>query len=181
MKNNNTKNIVLIGMMVALVTVGTFINIPTPGNIGGLVHLGTLVTFAVAIKYGPKYGALAGGIGAMIFDIYFIYLLWAPATLLIRLLMGYLVGKIAMDVKGKGSNHMKNLIATVVGGIVIVVGYFLFQAFILGLMSESNADNYGVSAAMISIGGNVLQFVIGLLALVLVKYLPVLDETKKAM
>ena len=66
MKTNSTRTIVMTGMMVALVTVGTFINIPTPGNIGGLVHLGTLITFAIAIKYGPKYGAIAGGIGAMI-------------------------------------------------------------------------------------------------------------------
>jgi uncharacterized membrane protein len=171
----------MTGMMVALVTVGTFINIPTPGNIGGLVHLGTLITFAIAIKYGPKYGAIAGGIGAMIFDIYFIYLLWAPATLLIRLLMGYVVGSIAHYKLKEGKDSLFNFIALTVGGVIIVVGYFLFQSFILGLMGETNGDYYGVSAALISIPGNVIQYLIGLLALVLVKYLPELEKSKKAM
>jgi len=57
----------------------------------------------------------------------------------------------------------------------------LFQSFILGLMGETNGDYYGVSAALISIPGNVIQYLIGLLALVLVKYLPELEKSKKAM
>lgn len=177
MKKNRTRSLVMTGMMVALVTVGTFINIPTPGNIGGLVHLGTLITFAIAIKYGPKYGAIAGGIGAMIFDIYFIYLLWAPATLLIRLLMGYTVGSIAHYNLKNGKDTLFNFIALTAGGIIIVVGYFIFQSFILGMMGESNSDYYGMSAALISIPGNVIQYLIGLLALVIVKYLPEIEKT----
>lgn len=171
-KSTETRELVLIGMMVALVTVGTFINIQTPWNIGGLIHLGTLVTFVIALKYGPKYGALAGGIGAAIFDLYYIYLLWVPATLLIRLFMGYVVGMIATSKEGFGTSNFKNFIAITVGGVMIVVGYFIFQAFLLAPMGETNPEYYGVSAALYSIPGNVVQYLLGLFSLIVIKYLP---------
>ena len=172
MKIRNTKTITMIGIMIALVTVATYIGIPTPGSMGGYIHLGTLVTFVIALKYGKEIGALTGGIGAALFDIFSLYTLWAPGTLVIRLVMGYTVGKIAETDEGQGISMKKNVIAILVGGVILLVGYFIYQLFILGLFGETDPNQIGAVAAFTSIPGNVMQIVLGLVALQVIKYLP---------
>ena len=110
MRSKDTQRIVFSGMFIALVTVATFINVPYPGSAGGLMHLGTLMMFIIALKFGKTYGALSGGIGMYIFDLIGGYGIWAPGTLVVRLIMGYVVGWIAQDEKGQGSNIYRNII-----------------------------------------------------------------------
>lgn len=69
MTNKDTVKIAVSGMFIALVIVATFINVPFPGAVGGLVHLGTLMMLIIAMRFGRYYGALAGGIGMALFDI----------------------------------------------------------------------------------------------------------------
>lgn len=179
MKSRNTKTITLIGIMIALVTVATYIGIPTPGSMGGYIHLGTLVTFVIALKYGKEIGALTGGIGAALFDIFSLYTLWAPGTLVIRLIMGYVVGKIAETDEGQGLSTKRNVIAILVGGVILLVGYFIYQSLILGLIGEVDPNQIGAVAAFTSIPGNVVQIILGLIALQVIKYLPSLTTKKE--
>ncbi len=162
MKSTDTKKIVYSGMFIALVTVATFINIPYPGSVGGLMHLGTLMLFIISLKFGKSYGALAGGIGMGIFDVLGGWMSWAPGTFVVRLIMGYIVGWIAEDKNGQGSNTFKNLIAIIAGGIVMIVGYYLYEATFL--------TSFG--AATLSFTGNAAQIIVGLISLFVIKHIP---------
>ena len=55
MQNTTTKEIVITGLSIALVFVATlFINIRLPIGQGGLIHLGNVPLFLVAIIFGKK-------------------------------------------------------------------------------------------------------------------------------
>jgi uncharacterized membrane protein len=93
--NNGTKKITFGGLMIALVMVTTFsIKIPVPFT-QGYIHAGDSMIFIAAILLGWKYGALAGGIGSAMADILGGYAHWALPTLIIKALMGALVGWVA--------------------------------------------------------------------------------------
>ncbi len=167
MRSKKTEQIVYGGLFVAIVFVSTyFIQIPTTGISGGLIHLGNIAMFSIAIKYGRKYGALAGGVGMALFDLFSAWFVWAPATLVVRGLMGFVIGLIAQDKKGQGANMVKNVIAIIVGSVVMLSGYFFFEAVILGVGW----------AALGGVPGNLVQLAIGLIALGIIPFLP---EMKK--
>lgn len=160
MRDNKTMRIVASGMFIALVVVATFINVPFPGAVGGLVHLGTLMLLIIAMRFGKYYGAIAGGIGMAIFDILGGWLAWAPGTFVVRLLMGFVIGLIAADKLGQGKSIPKNIFAWFSGLVIMVVGYYLYEAIFLTTFET----------ALLSIWGNVIQFGIGLLAIPAVYY-----------
>ena len=71
MTSDSIKKIVISAMSIALTFIATaFINIrlPIQAN-GGLIHLGNVVLFTVAILFGKKVGAIAGGVGMALFDL----------------------------------------------------------------------------------------------------------------
>ncbi len=167
MKSKKTEQIVYGGLFVAIVFVSTyFIQIPTTGISGGLIHLGNIAMFSIALKYGKKYGALAGGVGMALFDLFSAWFVWAPATLVVRGLMGFVIGLIAQDKKGQGANMLKNVIAIIGGSIVMLSGYFFFESVILGVGW----------AALSGVPGNLVQLAIGLISLGIIPFLP---EIKK--
>jgi len=124
------------------------------------MHLGTLTALIIAIAFGRKYGALSGGIGMFIFDLFSPYAVWALGTLIVRFTMGYVVGMIAESPEEEtmGINVLRNLMAIIAGAIVMIVGYYLYEAIFLT----------DFRAALLSISGNVVQFTLGLFALAIV-------------
>ena len=65
MKENKVQFIAITAMAVALTYVFTaFVNVrlPMAAN-GGLIHLGNVPLFIMAILFGKKTGAIAGGVG----------------------------------------------------------------------------------------------------------------------
>jgi len=170
MRSLKTEHIVFAGLFISIVFVATyFVQIPTTGISGGMIHLGNIAMFSIALKYGRKYGALSGGIGMMLSDLFGLWVFWAPGTLIVRFLMGYVIGLIAQDKKGQGSNIVKNIIAIGLGSVVMLSGYFVFEAVILGVGW----------VAFASIPGNLVQITIGLTALVLVPLLPNMKSEEK--
>jgi len=110
MTSNETKKITFGGLMVALVFVTTFsIKIPVPFT-QGYIHAGDSMIFIAAILLGWKYGALAGGVGSALADILGGYANWAIPTLLIKTVMGALVGWIAQDA-GERDNKTKIILS----------------------------------------------------------------------
>jgi len=168
--SQDVKRLVYSALFIAIVFVATYINIHIPILMGqgGLVHLGTLVMFIIAIKYGRTYGALAGGVGMALFDLLSIWATWAPGTLVVRIVAGFVMGQVALSKEGQGKSLVRNVLALLAGGAVIVVGYWLFEGIFLG---------YGLVPALGSVPGNILQIVIASLGLFLLKSMPEL-ETK---
>ena len=161
-----TRQMILTALFIAIVTVSTYIRIHVPLGTGGLIHIGTLTMFTIALRFGPRYGAISGGVGMALFDIFSEWASWAPGTFVIRLIAGFVVGYIALSKKGQGENRVRNLLACLAGGVIIVAGYFIYEGFFLGT---------GL-AAVASIPGNVAQLIIGLLAIFILPSIPRLED-----
>ena len=146
---SNPLIISLIGIFTALTYVVTaFIQIPIPAT-GGVLNVGDLMVMFTALLFGPIVGGISGGVGPMIFDIFSPYSIYAPATLVIKGIEGFLIGFIS-NPKNKSSRiSYRDLFAVVIGGLLIPIGYFIFEAYIL---------NYGVSVALVEVPGNFFQF-----------------------
>ncbi len=163
-KNLKTKFIVINGLAIALVFIATmFINIRLPlmGN-GGLIHLGNVPLFLVAIIYGRKTGAIAGAFGMGLFDIISGWTAWAPFTFVIAGAMGYIVGLISE--KSNQSPWIANTVAIILALIIKIVGYYFAEVILY--------HNWIVPIG--SIPGNILQVVVaGILVL------PIAERSKK--
>jgi uncharacterized membrane protein len=88
--------------MTAFVFVTTsIIKIPIPFT-NGYIHAGDMSIFIGAILLGPTYGAILAGLGSAMADFFGGYAQWVLPTLVVKGIMGYLVGAIAHSrIKGK--------------------------------------------------------------------------------
>lgn len=170
MGHNDTRKVVLSSMFISLVFIASFFNIPSPAALGGLVHLGTLVSLVIAMRFGKYYGAIAAGVGMGLFDIFGGWFIWFPITLIARLIMGYAVGLISSyGKKGQGKNVFLNLIAWAVGLVIMLSLYYVYEAVVIS----------DFTLALKSVPGNLAQFLIGLIAPFSVVYLFKQFEIKK--
>ena len=161
-RQNTTKELVITGLSIALVFVATcFINIRLPIGQGGLIHLGNVPLFLIAILFGKKIGALAGAFGMGLFDLMGGWTPWAPATFVIVGLMGYIVGWIA-----EHKDDMTGYVLAILAACSIkIVGYYIAEGFIYG--------NW--IAPVTSIPGNLVQ--IGVAAVLV---LPIAEVVRRA-
>jgi uncharacterized membrane protein len=134
----DSRSLAAMAIMGALTTVVTMFALPFAPT-GGFFNLGDAIVMTTAIVFGPIVGAVAGGVGSALADLLLGYSAFAPFTLLIKGLEGFLIGTIA---GGKGKTSlMKMAIAWVVGGVTIVGGYWFAEAFIMGLgVPAANAE-----------------------------------------
>lgn len=147
--NKKTKLIVLNGLMVAIVCLATMIiQIPVPLT-EGYVNIGDSIIFISSILFGPITGMISGGVGSCLSDILTGYSHWALFTLLIKGLEGYIVGFIVR----KNVTLIKNILATLIGTFIMVIGYLLAGSFLQGSFIVS----------LSSIPSNLLQGIISML------------------
>ncbi|WP_242838379.1 ECF transporter S component [Clostridium ihumii] len=152
-----TKKIILMGLFTALCFVGTWVHIPIP--IGGgmsMIHLGTTMIFIIAILIG-KEAAIPAGIGCALFDLISPgYSLWVIPTLIVKGLMGYVTGKIAFANGNNGKSLSYNILGFVAGGVVSLLGYFVFnwalfkgwQGAVASLLTSSITTGIGLVIAI---------------------------------
>lgn len=154
-----TRELALAGLMIAVVFVITkYFQIPIPQT-KGYFNLGEAGIYAGALLFGPLVGLLAGGIGSALADLASGAAQFAPFTLVIKGLEGLLVGLIAWggwnQAMPASSPVASRVVAMVVGGIVMVGGYFIAEAFLLQL---------GVPAAVAEVPYNIVQVAVGVVA-----------------
>ena len=149
----------LWAVMAALVCVTTlFIRIPNP--MGGYFNVGDVVIFINALTLGPLIGGVAGGLGSSLADLIG-YPVFAPFTLIIKGLEGFIAGLIANK-----KSVLRDVLAVVAAGTEMILGYFLTEFYL-----------WGIGDALAEIPGNIGQIAIGGLlgipiAMVLRKRLP---------
>lgn len=162
--NSKTKKIVLTALFAALACVATYIiRIPTPTN--GYVNLGDCIVLMGGFVLGPVYGAIAGGVGSALCDLFSGYMIYVPATLIIKAIMALAAGKIYQKSKAKNTGTV--IFAGLIGEIIMVAGYFLAEALFMGY-------GWGAAAGILS---NVMQGVIGIAAAALL--MPVMKKINK--
>ena len=142
----DARTIATAGVMLAFVFVMTWVP-KVPIGPGGYVHLGDAAIYAAAFLFGPVVGVFAAAFGTMFSDLAAGYGAWAPGTFVIHGLQGLVAALIAWR---RGLRSM--VMAAVVGGAIVVVGYFLYQWLIL---------QSGIGAAWTSVWPNTFQVVAG--------------------
>jgi uncharacterized membrane protein len=146
---SNPLIISLIGIFTALTYVVTaFIQVPIPAT-GGYINVGDLMVMFTALLFGPIVGGISGGVGPMIADILSPYSIYAPATLIIKGIEGVLIGFISNPKDRSSRISYRDIIAVIIGGLLIPFGYFIYEAYIL---------NLGVFVALAEVPGNFFQF-----------------------
>lgn len=150
MKNEKTKKLVFTAMFAALCCVATYlIVIPIPGGFG-YVNLGDIFVLMAGWCLGGVYGAVAAGVGSALADLWSGYLIYAPATLVIKAAMSiagyYLYTVFKKFIKKDGLDFLPRLFAAVVAELIMAFGYFVFEWIL-----------YGFSAAIAGIPFNLLQ------------------------
>lgn len=161
--------IVVTAIFIALTYIFTaFINVrlPIAAN-GGLIHLGNVPLFIGAIIFGKKTGMIAGGIGMGLFDLLSGWTLWAPFTLVIVGLMGFVVGKITE--KEEHQKFVWYVVAIIAACAIKIVGYYIAEAIIYG----------NLVAPVTSIPGNLVQ--IGVAAVIVLLIVGRLNVAAKKM
>lgn len=150
----NTRELALMALFVALVTIATMIiQVPTVTN--GYVNIGDAMIFFVALTFGKRYGAVCGGVGSALADLLSSYAQYVPVTLIVKGFEGFVVGYLFE--KSKKAKWMAP-VACLIGAAVMVAGYFIYEATVL---------SYGLGA-LGSVPGNIVQ---GLTSLVIAQVL----------
>jgi uncharacterized membrane protein len=126
-------NLSLIGVFSALICILTMvISIPIPAT-QGFINIGDAGVMICGMLFGPIIGGFSGGIGSSLADIFLGFTLYAPGTLIIKGLEGFVVGIIANPVKYYKKINYRDILAVIAGGLLMVYGYFLYEILFFGL------------------------------------------------
>lgn len=147
-RKEQVAEIALAGVFTAIVFVFTMlIQVQIIPAKGGMVHLGNVPLFFAAAFFGKKVGAICGGFGMALCDLVTGWTVYAPLTLVVVGLMGFVFGWIV-----KKKPAVLNLLAATAAVLVIkIVGYYLFEILLTG----------SFYTPALSIPGNVIQIVTG--------------------
>lgn len=157
MKQISAFRITIISLFAALVCVATMlVRIPIPAT-GGYANLGDGIILTCAFLMPPGYAAAAAGLGSVLADLLAGYAGYAPATLLVKAGVALLAALVLRSLdrrKSAGANFLAMIVAGIIAEAFMVLGYFLYEALIMGLGA-------GAAAGII---GNIGQGVTGVIA-----------------
>ena len=126
MKNHtHVLKLTFTALFAAIIMLATTIAIPLGG--GGYINPGDSMIYAAAWFLGPIAGA-AAGVGSALADLILGYGVYAPATFVIKGLMGLVVGLL---IKNFGEKILIKILAMSAGGLIMAGGYFAFEYFII--------------------------------------------------
>lgn len=176
MKNLN--KLIFAALFAALTFVATYvIKLPTPTM--GYIHPGDAVVLLSGILLGPLYGGLAAGLGAMLADLLGGYFSYAPATFLIKMLTAIIAAFIYKELQSfwkKEKKGVSAIIAGTFGELFMVLGYFIYEIFLLGILTGGltpEAITSGIAASAAGVPFNVVQGLFGVIICTLL--LPILS------
>ena len=153
MNNTNRdklRTLTLAALFTALTTVATLlIHIPTPTK--GYVNLGDSIVNIAAWVLGPAYGAAAAGIGSALADIISGYVVYAPATLVIKAAMAVASFYVLKAAAKHSGSLVSRIAAASAAEVVMIVGYALYEA----------ALYHSFATAFLGVPANAVQGAIG--------------------
>lgn len=154
-KNFKTKDYILCSVLMALTFVmTTVVQIPVVGT-QGYLNMGDSVILFSAMYLGKKHGFIVGSLGSALADIVSGYAIYFPITFVAKGLEGFICGYLSEHIPGfKGK-----LIANIIGGCVMVSGYFIGEIFI-----------YGLNPALMAIIPNMFQAAFGISTALIIYY-----------
>lgn len=146
-----TQKIIIAAMLAALACVATMI-IKIPSPMKGYLNLGDCVVLLSGWVLSPVYGFLAAGLGSALADLFSGYVIYAPATFVIKGLMAVAAYYIFKLIQNKLGNLPSRIVSGMVAELIMVLGYFVFEGFL-----------YGFVPSMVNIPANAMQGIAGLI------------------
>lgn len=146
--------IIYAAMSIAMVTLLTYV-IKVPSYKGGYVNFGDTFIFAAAVLFGKETGFLAGSFGSALSDIIGGYTAYVPGTFIIKGIEGFLCGLIVKKNENGKINSLSLVISVVVSAAWMVLGYFLYEYKIIGILFMNS--EHGIAAALPNLPGNIIQ------------------------
>lgn len=123
----STRQLTLAALFMALTTVATMvIHIPVPAT-QGFVNVGDSFVLLSGLLFSHYYGALIGGVGSALADLFLGYTIFAPVTLIVKAIEALLASYIDRE------STVSRVIAVIVGVTWMVFGYFIFEVFMFDL------------------------------------------------
>lgn len=155
---SRTKRIVVTALMASMVCVATMI-IKIPSPMKGYLNIGDCIVLLCGWLLTSGYGFIAAGLGSVLADILSGYIIYAPATFLIKGSMALIAFACFKLMNRKIGKLSSQIIGALLAEIVMVLGYFVFEGVI-----------YGFLLSAVNIPANAVQGAAGLiLGIVLVK------------
>ena len=150
-KKKDLLRICMAAMFAALICVATIV-IQIPSPIGGFLNFGDCFILVGAWLLGPVYGFAAGAIGSAAADLLTGYAVYAPATFVIKGLIGLTAALLMRSVGRTGKKHMACGLSAVTAELVMIAGYYLYDAAVMG---------YGFAGAAAGLPMNSIQGAVG--------------------
>ncbi len=141
-KKIDVKTLTIVGLMAALVFVGTSLRITIPlGFTSTMLHFGNVFCILGGLLFGGIPGGLAAGIGSAVFDLSSEYAAEAPITFLNKFAMGFVAGFVAhLPSFSLRKKQIATVIAAICASATYIVLYMLKNyvemAFILRLPTD---------------------------------------------
>lgn len=149
--NTKTQKIATAAMFAALACIATMI-IKIPSPMKGYLNLGDCIVLLSGWVLSPMYGFLAAGIGSALADLFSGYVIYAPATFVIKGLMAVVAYFIFTFTREMFDKMLSRIVSGVAAEIVMVLGYFVFEGILYGFIPSS-----------VNIPANAMQGVAGLI------------------
>ena len=125
MKNRTTRRICLTALMAAIIYVFTaYIHVPSHT---GYTHVGDGFLYLAASLLPAPFAAAAGAIGAGLADLLSPYGIWAPGTVIIKVLTAFCFTSRCEKLVNK-----RNVLGILPALLLCVGGYYLYEALITG-------------------------------------------------
>jgi uncharacterized membrane protein len=128
-----TRKLVMAALLAALTCVATMI-IKIPSPMKGYLNLGDCVVLLAGWVLAPGYGFLAAGLGSALADVLSGYVLYAPATFLIKGGMALVAFYGYKVLRKKLGSLTSEILSGIAAEILMVLGYFVFEGFLYGFV-----------------------------------------------
>ncbi len=161
--NKNIRRISYTAIAAAIVFVVTRIIVFPVGTGGAYIHFGDAAIYFTAFLLGGPIAAIAAAIGSTLCDVSLGYVIYAPATFIIKALMGLTAGLLM-----KSKRFWVYLLASAIGGAIMTLGYALYETVV---------PSFGFAVAIANAPFNLIQWG-GSIAIAAVLY-PVAQRIRK--
>ena len=148
--NTRTKKIVMAALLASLVCIATMI-IKIPSPLKGYLNLGDCIVLVAGWMLSPVYGFIAAGLGSALADIFSGYVIYAPATFVIKGAMALIAFYGFKLLHKKLGNLSSQIISGIVAEIAMILGYLVFESFL-----------YGFVPSLLNVPANGVQGIAGL-------------------
>ena len=128
----NSRTIATISIFTAFVAAATMAISAYTSTTGGYFNVGEIMVYTTALLMGPVVGGFAGGVGSMLADIALGYVVFAPGTLIIKGVEGFIVGYMGNYVLKTKNKRRINMLSIIVGVTLALIIWLGGTAYFTG-------------------------------------------------